>query len=1146
MGTTTIQPMPSTDEDGSHATSILTSPEGSQYVNTSKADNTIVVHDTEMADAPEATKTSNETNSIAQLRKTVLESRSTDAVNEELNVSTKKLKVKGSNSSIRSTFSTNSHTRPKNLSQSQTNEVIGTIAEEIDDKDNEAYSGDEGAEIVPEPTEDQERSRERAILMSYIAQREKADIKKAKVVDAAAENQQSVRWLANNTGAGQIIATPREYQVELFENAKEENIIAVLDTGSGKTLIAVLLLQHTINEELERRAKGLDKKISFFLVDSVALVFQQAAVLRCNLNQNVAQICGEMGADRWSAEPWVEYMENNMVIVLTAEVLYQCLHHSYIKMSQISLLIFDEAHHAKRNHPYARIIKDFYISDNQGASELPRIFGMTASPVDARVDVEKAAMELENLLSCRILTSTDESMTAWQKSKVKKEMIARYAPVGPPFQTPLFNQVMEKFASIKDKDCRKPLIFARQASAELGAWIADEVLKVSFTAEEIAKMKNKVENKFHKKSVTNSQPIAHLNQMLARLDEIEELIRQHPFEEPQYNSSHLSSKVMKLCDYLRERYGNPTEDKGIVFVNQRLTARLLTNLLSHVDIGTPHLRVGSLVGTRTAHGGGEEVSFRSQMLTLRRFRSGELNCLFATSVAEEGLDIPDCNLIIRFDLYKTVIQYIQSRGRARLANSEYIHMIEDGNGDHSAAIRSVRSDAGTLQAFYTKLPEDRKLLGNTHNLDYVLAKERAQTRVHRESSGAMLTYRMALNTLGNFTATLAHKIDSVPTPEYVMSRKGNKFLCEVILPEASPISGAVGRPADTKQVAKCSAAFEACMSLRCRGYLNEHLVSTFRNRGPLMRNARLAIGTKIKIKYPMRTKPALWKAGSIHELYLTILYLRNPEQVGRPTQNIGVLTRGPLPKLPDISLFFGKGKHSFLATIPIYGKVQLDTAALEKLQKFTFTIFHHVFSKEYAADNEIMSYFIVPYNEHFAPDTSKNTLSEQVASLIDWDIVDATVNPEDWDDGKPDSFIEDRFVWDWGDGSRKFFTKKVTHEYKPTNAIPHAPGKDAGWVKRMKDELEDPNGSPTILQFSNSAWKKTRMQGRKFSESQPVVEADVVLPRRDFLDDRGFPDVPESTQCYICPEPLKISPVSATSAEVLSARCANLNRSQPE
>lgn len=63
-----------------------------------------------------------------------------------------------------------------------------------------------------------------------------------------------------------IITDPREYQLELFERAKEENVIAVLDTGSGKTLIAVLLLKHVIEKELEDRASGKPSRISFFLV----------------------------------------------------------------------------------------------------------------------------------------------------------------------------------------------------------------------------------------------------------------------------------------------------------------------------------------------------------------------------------------------------------------------------------------------------------------------------------------------------------------------------------------------------------------------------------------------------------------------------------------------------------------------------------------------------------------------------------------------------------------------------------------------------------------------------------------------------------------------------------------------------------------
>lgn len=54
----------------------------------------------------------------------------------------------------------------------------------------------------------------------------------------------------------------------------------------------------------------------------------------------------------------------------------------------------------------------------------------------------------------------------------------------------------------------------------------------------------------------------------------------------------------------------------------------------------------------------------------------QVTLLVATSVAEEGLDIRQCNVVIRFDLAKTVLAYIQSRGRARKPGSDYILMAE--------------------------------------------------------------------------------------------------------------------------------------------------------------------------------------------------------------------------------------------------------------------------------------------------------------------------------------------------------------------------------------------------------------------------------------------------------------------------------------
>ena len=50
---------------------------------------------------------------------------------------------------------------------------------------------------------------------------------------------------------------------------------------------------------------------------------------------------------------------------------------------------------------------------------------------------------------------------------------------------------------------------------------------------------------------------------------------------------------------------------------------------------------------------------------IQRFHTGEKNLLLATSVAEEGLDIKDCNYVIRYNMMGNEISTVQSRGRVR-------------------------------------------------------------------------------------------------------------------------------------------------------------------------------------------------------------------------------------------------------------------------------------------------------------------------------------------------------------------------------------------------------------------------------------------------------------------------------------------------
>lgn len=67
---------------------------------------------------------------------------------------------------------------------------------------------------------------------------------------------------------------------------------------------------------------------------------------------------------------------------------------------------------------------------------------------------------------------------------------------------------------------------------------------------------------------------------------------------------------------------------------------------------------------------------------IRKFRSSEINVLIATAVVEEGLDIPHCDLVIRFNKPKNFSSYMQSKGRARSKqNAAYVLFMDESNAD---------------------------------------------------------------------------------------------------------------------------------------------------------------------------------------------------------------------------------------------------------------------------------------------------------------------------------------------------------------------------------------------------------------------------------------------------------------------------------
>ncbi|KAL4890197.1 ATP-dependent helicase dcl1 [Aspergillus ambiguus] len=926
----------------------------------------------------------------------------------------------------------------------------------------------------------------------------------------------SVSSLIGSKDGGPCGLDPREYQIELFERAKTQNTIAVLDTGSGKTLIAVLLLKHIIHSELIDRADGKQPRISFFLVDSVTLAYQQVSVLRNNLDQDIALFTGAMGVDLWNKQTWEEHFQKNMVIVCTAEILNQCLLNAYISIQQINLLIFDEAHHTKKDHPYARVIRDSYL--RVPPSSRPRIFGMTASPIDTKGDVLKAAQDLENLLDSKIATTTNLTILRQVISRPTEEVWI-YDKLKPPFTTDLYKIMESRFADISDLE---PVFrFARYASSELGRWCADRVW-MSALADDVLP---KLEGSISKRARTKMDPVSgNEHRDITQVKQANELVMSRQRDDPTARED-LSSKVQLLWDNIRKFFGREADTKCIIFTQKRYTAKVLFDLF--MELSVPGLRPGVLIGVRSSDRIGMNVTFRQQILTMVKFRAGDINCLFATSVAEEGLDIPDCNLVVRFDLYETLIQYVQSRGRARHSKSTYASMTERDNATHESRLAEVRDAEKIMRNFCEVLPEDRILRGYDNDTNSILNQEGWEEPYTMPSTSARLTYHSAITVLARYASSLQYENDAAAQVTYVVLPVNDAYVCEVILPETSPIRGTTGMPAAKESTAKRYAAFETCRLLRKHKLLDEHLNSVYHRRLPAMRNARLAITSRRTNEYKMLPKPYFWgrQSGVPRILYGMVISLSAQIPLPREHGNMVLFTRMRLPQFPTFPIFLGRDIKTSVSTILLMEGLQLSAKELDYLTSFTLRVFRDVFRKTYEKEPEKLPYWLSPA----LPIDFHETSSPR--HVIDWKILEAVHESDEISyqaDMPPESLVN-RFVYDHWDGSRRYFTLAVEDRLKPSSVPP-------SYVSRRR-YMEN------IMNYSTSLSKNARARFLSACDwDQPVLQAELVPLRRNLLDKMTKSEREAETRCFICIEPLKISAMPAPIAATCLAFPAIISR----
>ncbi|KAJ8102944.1 hypothetical protein POJ06DRAFT_246134 [Lipomyces tetrasporus] len=905
------------------------------------------------------------------------------------------------------------------------------------------------------------------------------------------------------------VSEPRDYQLELFECATESNVIAVLDTGSGKTLIACLLMKHILEKEQERREKGEIKRIALFLVNSVTLVFQQSSVISVNVPFKVAKFCGQMGVDYWDKDTWVKYYEENEIFVMTADILYNCLTFGYLSLNQVCLLVFDECHHAKGGHVFLRIMTEFYRDLHP--EDRPRVFGMTASPVDAKLGDRSAALALEAAMDGEIRTTRNLSLLRAGIAR-PVERVMYYNPSSHSEVTELYSKLYRKFG-ILDVSLKKVFLFAEEAAVTLGPWCADQVWLFILKGYEPNQQRYDLpqvtlaRRQDIEAELTSAEDKDQKNLEREVLAEVRKILADHKFTPPSLDPTDLSDKVLSLLEFVAGSYKNSKATlKCIIFVERRYTAWILYSLLRQLK------PFGCKPGVLTGHGDTGSVdfsmAFREQSILLYNYRNGKVNCLVATSVAEEGLDMPDCNLIIRFDNCKTMIQYVQSRGRARQDTSLYIHMVERNNLKSLQSLSEVSQNEKQMRQFCEQLPQDRILEGIEDRL--VVSNSNGDGLFYIEpSTGARISSGSALMVLANYVSALPHDGYSSPRPMFHFKKDSEFYTCTITMPATSGILTMQGERRWSKSLAKRDAAFRLVVALRKADNIDEHFCPYRVKKVRLRETKKKEISADKTNSYPIRSAD-FWKpvpfeitvdevTHTIKEvkLYMTVFDL--PKHVGmyRP---LCFLCRKPHPQYYSFALFVD-GEY-----IPVECKVlsttfTVSTSRMGDLARYTVRLFHDVFNKLFDEDMRKFPYYLAPYS------TEKGG--------IDWDLVDIAKSLSDpltkWETKPDPQYWLGKFVVDERNRNRRFELRELLTTLDENSSIP------SWYPSSLK--------YPSIKCYTYSS---KQLKGKESGMlSQPVYAAKRILHGQNFLKASAEQEGDRTTDAAVIPGPFYVSTIDA-------------------
>lgn len=484
---------------------------------------------------------------------------------------------------------------------------------------------------------------------------------------------------------------PRQYQSSIFQTCTSNNTLVVLPTGLGKTAIAMMLAA--------RRLLVYPNSKIVFLAPTKPLVEQQMNSFKEHFfGKEFSLFTGATSPDK-RHELW----KSSQLIFSTPQTIENDIISGKINFSDVSALIVDEAHRASGDYAYVFLAKKYV---EQAIHQ--RILALTASPGSDQTKVQDVMsnlylekIEYRKSTDKDVVKHTNQTKIYWDVVELPETFKKILSFLSSSFRSKL-NKVKD-FGLTVNIDLTKSGLLRLQSELQAliakGGFSPELLQSVSLVAEAM-----KVQHALELAETQTIHAVYTYTQGIisqassSKTKAVKNLARDPDFLSAvalirdMKNNNLEHPKVDVLVNKINKIVAEKKDSKVIIFTQFRDTAHIIKEKLS----------CSSSLFFGQAKRNGVGFSQKKQKEVLDSFRKGNFSCLIATSVAEEGLDIPSVDHVIFYEPVPSGIRSVQRRGRTgRHSTGHVTVLVAKGTRDEVHRWVSFHREKGMYKALDT-------------------------------------------------------------------------------------------------------------------------------------------------------------------------------------------------------------------------------------------------------------------------------------------------------------------------------------------------------------------------------------------------------------------------------------------------------------